>query len=157
MKFQNKIKFIFSTIFLLNLVYAKDKVENEKTEEELILTPGPITGIYNENDLNEDYDKSSIIIHCDESTCKASCKKQVLFKKGEVIFSETDPCKKNISFEKGKVTISEAGTYILEGLLNGQLTVNANKEDLIHLILRNATISSGFGPAILSEKCKKLV
>jgi len=157
MKFQKQILSIFITLFLLNLVHAKDEVENEEPEE-IILIPGPITGNYTDNDLIEDYDNSSIKIQCDGTKCKSSCTKKVLFKKGKEISSSNNvSCNNNISLKKGNVTISEAGTYIFEGNLNGQLNINAGEDDLVHLILRDATISSDFGPAIYSEICKKII
>jgi len=155
MIFQKQIIYIFITLFLLNLVHAQNKIE--EPVENLILTPGPVISNYSKNDLNEDYDESRIKIKCDGSKCKTSCKKKVLFRKGRSIFSKSGSCKKNVSLKKGKVTISKAGTYILEGNLNGQLNISAGKNDLVHLILRNATISSVYGPAIYSEKCRKIV
>jgi len=121
------------------LVHAQENIEEQKPQDELVLIPGPIVGNYNKNDLNEIYDESSIEIQCDGVICTSS--------------SDT------VLLEEGKVTLSNAGTYILGGELNGQLNIDATKEDLIHLILRNSTISSDFGPALYSEKdkCKKLV
>jgi len=130
MRFQNHIKNIFATLFLLNLVHAQNK------SNKLVLTPGAIVGKYNKNDLNETYDES-IEIQCNGTTC----------------ISSSD----DVLLDDGKVTISNAGTYIFGGDLNGQLNIAATKEDLIHLILRNATIASDFGPAIYSEKCKKVI
>jgi len=51
MKFQKEILNIISTLILLNLVYAQNNTENTQ-KEEIVLTPGPITGNYNNNDLN---------------------------------------------------------------------------------------------------------
>jgi len=136
MKFQRHIKNIFTTLFLLNLVHAQDNIEKEKNEN-LILIPGPITGKYNKVDLDETYDESSIEIQCAGTTCNSSSD--------------------NVLLDEGKVTISNPGTYILGGELNGQLNITATKEDIIHLVLRNITISSDFGPAIYGEKCKNVI
>jgi len=132
MIFQKQLKNIVSTLLLLNLINA----QNVEKKEQLILTPGPFKGKYNNNDLNETYDESSIEIHCQSTACTSSSN--------------------NVLLEEGKVTLPNAGTYIFDGELNGQLNIAANKEDLIHLILRNATITSDFGPAVYAE-CKKLV
>ncbi|ORX75064.1 hypothetical protein BCR32DRAFT_305119 [Anaeromyces robustus] len=132
MKFQKQIKNIIATLFLLNLVHAQDNTENE-----IILTPGPIVSKYNKNDLDEIYDESSIEIQCTGISCNSSSN--------------------NVLLDEGKVTISNPGTYILGGELNGQLNIAVSKEDTVHLILRNATISSDFGPAIYGEKCKKVI
>ena len=132
MLFQKQLKNIISTLLLLNLINA----QNVEKKEQLILTPGPIKSKYNKNDLNEIYDESSIEIHCQSTACTSS--------------------NDDVLLEEGKVTISNAGTYIFDGELNGQLNIAATKDDLIHLILRNVTISSDFGPAVYAE-CKKLV
>eukprot|EP00833_Pecoramyces_ruminatium_P002849 jgi/Orpsp1_1/1176881/evm.model.c7180000059378.1 len=136
MKFQKKIINIFATLFLLNLVHAKESIKTNQSEK-IVLIPGPITGKYNINDLEEIYDESSIEIQCTGTLCN----------------SISD----NVLLDEGKVTISNSGTYILGGELNGQLNINATKEDIIHLILRNLTISSDFGPAVNGEKCKKVI
>jgi len=132
MKFQKQLQNIIASLFLLNLV----NTQNTEEKEELILTPGPITGKYNNNDLNNIYDESSIEIQCDGITCTSSSD--------------------NVLLEEGKVTLSNAGTYVFGGELSGQLNIAATEDDLIHLILRNATITSSFGPAVYAE-CKKLV
>jgi len=142
MKFIKQIINILAVLLFLNLIQAKDIVEEtqdtvEEKKPELILTPGPISGDYKKNDLNETYDDSSIEIECDGTTCTSSSD--------------------DVLLDEGQVTISTEGTYILSGELNGQLTIAATKEDLIHLVLRNATITSDFGPAVYGEKCKKLV
>jgi len=137
MKFQKQLINIIAILFFLNLVFAQDTVEEEEEKPELILAEGPITGDYKKNDLDETYDESSIEIECDGTTCTSSSD--------------------DVSLSEGNVVISKQGTYILSGELNGLLTIAATKEDLIHLVLRNATITSDFGPAVYGEKCKKLV
>jgi len=136
MKFTKQILNIFVILFLLNLVQAQDTTEEEQPTQ-IILTPGPLSGEYKENDLNEFYDESSIEIECNGTTCTSSSDEVLL--------------------DDGKVTISKAGTYVFDGELNGQLVIAAQKKDLVHLVLRNATITSDFGPAIYGDKFKKLV
>ncbi|ORX79302.1 hypothetical protein BCR32DRAFT_294529 [Anaeromyces robustus] len=131
MKFQKQIKNIFATLFLINLVHAQNQ------HEELILVPGPVTAKYKKNDLNETYDESSIEIQCIDTKCNTSSD--------------------NVLLDEGKITISNSGTYILGGDLNGQLNIAANQDDTIHLVLRNFTLTSNFGPAIYGEKCKKVI
>lgn len=62
-----------------------------------------------------------------------------------------------VSFSDGKVVISAAGTYILTGELNGSVYIEAGKEDVIHLILDGASISSAEASPIYEEKCDKLI
>lgn len=133
MKFQKHLLSIVASLFLFNSVQA----QNNEEVEQLILTPGPITGNYQKNDLNETYNEKSIEIQCTGTTCA----------------SNSD----NVLLEEGKVTLTKAGTYVFDGELDGQLDVTAAKDDLIHLVLRNATITSANGPAIYAKRCKKLV
>jgi len=82
------------------------------------------------------YDESSIEIQCEGTKCTSSSN--------------------NVLLDKGKVTLYNPGTYVFGGNLNGQLNIYATEEDLFHLILRNATIESDFGPAVYAN-CKKLI
>jgi len=133
MNFHKQLLSLVVLIVLINIVHAQKKAEKK---DELTLTPGPITGSYNNNDLNDKYDESSIEIKCDGTKCTSSSN--------------------NVLLDKGKVTLTDAGTYVFGGKLNGQLNIAATEEDLIHLILKDATITSDFGPAIYAE-CKKLI
>ncbi|MBO4678374.1 MAG: carbohydrate-binding domain-containing protein [Lachnospiraceae bacterium] len=54
-------------------------------------------------------------------------------------------------------TITKAGTYILEGEYTHTVTIDADKEDDVILILNGATITSEDGPAISAVKCNSLV
>ena len=53
--------------------------------------------------------------------------------------------------------ITKAGTYILEGEYTQTVTIDADKEDDVILILNGATITSSDGPAISAVKCNSLV
>lgn len=58
----------------------------------------------------------------------------------------------------GAVTITQAGTYVLSGVLdNGQILVNAGKEDLVHLVLNGVTLSNAEGPVIYGLQSGKIV
>lgn len=64
----------------------------------------------------------------------------------------------NLDEESGTVLIQEAGTYELRGTLtNGNIEVVVGKEDVVRLVLNNASISSSDGSAILCEQAKKLI
>lgn len=54
-------------------------------------------------------------------------------------------------------TITKAGTYILEGEYTHTVTIDADKEDDVILILNGVTITSEDGPAINAVKCNSLV
>ncbi|OUM57980.1 hypothetical protein PIROE2DRAFT_16868 [Piromyces sp. E2] len=139
MRFHKQIINSFAILFLCKLVHAEENVpaEEKVNYEQFLLTPGPLTGKYDKADLDQTYNQSTEI-HCTGKTCVSTSSEVVLL-------------------DEGKVTISKSGTYIFDGELNGQLNIDAKKDDLVHLVLRNATISSDFGPAIYGEKCKKLI
>jgi len=132
MKFQKQIINLFVTLLLLNLVHSQST-----KKEDLILIPGPVTCEYKKNDLKEEYDKGVEIL-CAGQTCISSSSNKVLIRKGEV-------------------TIIDEGTYIFAGDLEGNLNIDVTDDDTVHLVLRNATISSSYGPAISSKKLKKLI
>jgi len=128
---------IFITVLLLSLVRAEDE-ETTTEAAEIILTPGPIVGEYKKKDLNDSYDESSSIkIQCSGNTCTTDSESVII--------------------NKGNVTISTAGTYILQGDLTGQVYISATKDDFIHLVLNNMSITSEYGPAIYEVKCDKMV
>jgi len=132
----NKILITFIALLILNLVRAGDEEESTETPE-IILTPGPITSEYKKKDLDVSYDSSSITIECTGNTCNSASE--------------------GVIINEGNVTISSAGTYILQGTLQGQVYISATKEDYIHLVLNNMSVTSSKGPAIHEIECDKLV
>ena len=62
------------------------------------------------------------------------------------------------SAENGTVKITEAGTYLISGKLSdGQIVINADKNDEVKLVLDNAEITCSKAPAIYASKCKKTI
>ena len=58
----------------------------------------------------------------------------------------------------GTITISKAGTYILSGTLDdGQVVIEAGKNDTVKLVLNNASVTSSTAPAIYASKCDKTI
>ena len=56
------------------------------------------------------------------------------------------------------ITITGAGTYVLKGTLSdGQVAVNAGKEDTVRLVLDGVDISNNSGSAILVEQAEKVI
>jgi hypothetical protein len=63
-----------------------------------------------------------------------------------------------VAINGNTVTISTAGTYHLTGkLTDGQVVIAAAKDDLVRLILANATIINAKGPAILAKQADKTI
>jgi len=61
----------------------------------------------------------------------------------------------NLSEHQGLV-ISRGGTYVLSGSMTGQLSVQADKEDQVHLVLDNASIKNPLGPAIYGLRADRV-
>lgn len=63
-----------------------------------------------------------------------------------------------VSVEDQTVTITQAGTYVVSGSLsNGQLVVNVNKEEKVHLIFAGVTITNEAGAAVVIEQAEKVI
>ena len=59
--------------------------------------------------------------------------------------------------KKGNVTITAAGTYVLSGTFEGQILVDAEDTDLVHLVLKNADITCTNNAAIYGKQSDKIV
>jgi len=93
-------------------------------------------GTYEEEDLNTEYDSDSSTIELSDST------------------EEED----GMSVDGQTVTINQGGTYVLSGeLTDGQVVVNVNEDEKVHLVLNEVTITNQQGPAILVEQAEKVV
>ncbi|QOV18156.1 carbohydrate-binding domain-containing protein [Blautia liquoris] len=58
----------------------------------------------------------------------------------------------------GVITIKNAGTYEISGtLLDGQIVVEANSDDVVHIVLNGANITSSDGPVINGTQSGKII
>lgn len=57
---------------------------------------------------------------------------------------------------EGDLTITEAGVYILTGDYEGMIVVEVGKEDKVQLVLENAALTNGSGPAIYVRSADKV-
>ena len=61
-------------------------------------------------------------------------------------------------FLDGKLTIEDAGTYVLAGALaNGQVIIDADKGDLVRLVLDGVSLHNDGGAAIYASQSEKVV
>jgi len=61
-------------------------------------------------------------------------------------------------FAGGTLTIREAGTYLLSGMIeNGQVLIDAGKNDVVQLVLNGVSLHNETGPAIYAPKSKEVV
>ncbi|OUM61002.1 hypothetical protein PIROE2DRAFT_13117 [Piromyces sp. E2] len=112
-------------------------IVEKPTESPLKLTPGPVTCTYKKKDTDTKYDeKSDNQISCKGTTCTV---------KGN-----------GVKVSEGIVTITAAGNYILQGELHGQVRIEANEKDFIHLILNDVHIKSEEGPAVAVLSAEKV-
>ena len=56
----------------------------------------------------------------------------------------------------GDLTITAAGVYVLSGSYEGMIVVEAGEEDKVQLVLENAELSNGEGPAIYVKSADKV-
>ena len=104
---------------------------------EITLIPGPVICEYKKKDLKDEYDADSdVVVHCEGESCDVD---------GEGVV--TSP---------GFVNITSAGTFIIQGSLDGQVYIEATKDDYIHLILDDVSIFSDNGPAIYGVTADKI-
>ncbi len=61
-----------------------------------------------------------------------------------------------VSSENGTVTLKGAGTYILSGELNGQIVVDAPKEDKLQLVFRGVTVTCESSSALYIRQADKV-
>ena len=71
--------------------------------------------------------------------------------------TEAEVSGRGAAVSDGKLVISEAGTYVLSGAFDGQVLIETGKEDVVHLVLNGAEITSEGAYAIASVKGQKLV
>ncbi len=56
----------------------------------------------------------------------------------------------------GDLTITEAGVYLLSGSYEGMILIEAGEEDKVQLVLENAELTNGEGPAIYVKSADKV-
>ena len=87
------------------------------------------TAVYEEEDLDAGWsEEESVVITCDGT--------EVVMEDSGV--EETG----NAAAESGIIRITAAGTYILRGTYNGQIQVDAGKDDLVRLVMDGFNISN---------------
>lgn len=115
--------------------------DNSQSQETAVSTSqevaaGDTFGSYEEEDTDTSYDDSAVTIELSEDMTSSE---------GVTVDGQT-------------VTITEAGTYVLSGkLADGQVIVNVDKEEKVHLVLKDVTITNSQGPAILIEQAEKVI
>lgn len=121
-------------------VVMSESVENaEQNSENETVETGPLTGNYDADDLNESWSEGkATIIKCNGESSEIS---------GNGIQAD------------GKVLkITQAGTYVFSGnMSDGQIQVEADKDDVVHIVLGGLTASSSSSSVIYGIQSKKIV
>lgn len=63
----------------------------------------------------------------------------------------------DLSAQSGGYTITQAGSYVLSGSMTGAVTVQAGKEDSVHIILQDAAITNPDGAALSGLSGGKII
>lgn len=122
---------IFRFLFLISLFFAI------AWTSDITLNAGPVACEYKKKDLVEKYNpNTSVIIDCTGSYCTLNS---------------------NVALVSvGFVNITSAGTYVLRGVLEGQVVINATEDEHVQLVLEDASIFSKSGPAIYGISADKI-
>ncbi|ORX43040.1 hypothetical protein BCR32DRAFT_327689 [Anaeromyces robustus] len=116
---------------------STEAIEPEPTKTPLPLIPGPVSCTYKKKDTDTKFNiDSDNQINCNGTTCEV---------KGN-----------GVEISEGIVTINAAGNYILQGELQGQIRIEANEKDYVHLILNDIHIKSEEGPALVALSAEKV-
>lgn len=132
-----KILTLFTLVLVAILIFGCNKNDTSKKDNisdddstEIIDS----NGIFTENDKKTSYEESKcIIVSVDNDSITSTSSK--------------------VSIQKNKLIIQEAGTYIISGeLSDGQIIVDASKDEKIRLILRNLSLNSNSSAALYVKK-----
>lgn len=123
---------------------ATDHSESDGISEESVISDQEIdqeamTANFDEEDLDTAYDEeTAVIITCENGNISIQGSE-----------AETGD---------GIITITAAGTYVLKGELeNGQIVVDADKEDMVHLVFSGFSISCGDSAAVYGKQSEKII
>lgn len=99
----------------------EDKVNGEQ-ETQVVLPEYGLVARYDENDLDDNWDEAgSTVITCNGGSAEIE---------GQ-----------GVSKSEGVITVNAAGTYVLRGTYEGQVVVDAGKEDVVRLVMDGFHIS----------------
>lgn len=131
------------TVFISGCGQRNDLVSNTKTESEILENIN--VGTPKQEIVEVEY-VSSTSTSSDDST------KIVLNKSGIKIDGD------GVSVSGNIITISTAGTYVISGTLtDGQIIIDANKNDVIQLVMNGVTLSNSQSSPIWAKKASQVI
>ena len=114
--------------------------ENNSVDPTIVLNQGAYTTSYNykDEDSNSTWDNNATTIILEGSSTQVSGS--------------------GASFSGGILTINKAGTFVLSGTLaNGQILIDASKNDLVRLVMNGVYIHNETAPAIYAPQSDKVI
>src|SRR5690625_982803 len=133
------------TILLLNACSYNNTVEDSDLSQEgeqsvtasgETTTPTELFVDYTDEDKDTSYDDTAVTVELSDN------------------MSETE----GVTVDGQDVTITKAGTYVLSGeLTDGQVIVDVDKEEKVHLVLNGVTITNSNGSAIMVVQADKVI
>ena len=121
------------------VVMSESIEDTEQNHENVATETGTLTGSYDDDDLDESWSEGrATMIKCNGASSEIS---------GDGIQADGNILK-----------ITQAGTYVFSGtMMDGQIQVDAGKEDVVHIVLNGLAASSGTGSVIYGVQSKKIV
>ena len=121
------------------VVMSESIEDTEQSPENETAETGGLTGSYDDDDLDESWSEGrATMIKCNGASSEIS---------GDGIQADGNILK-----------ITQAGTYVFSGtMMDGQIQVDAGKEDVVHIVLNGLAASSGTGSVIYGVQSKKIV
>ena len=127
------------TVTETTVVMSESIEDTEQNHENVAAETGTLTGSYDDDDLDESWSEGrATIIKCNGESSEIS---------GDGIQADGNTLK-----------ITQAGTYVFSGtMMDGQIQVDAGKEDVVHIVLNGLAASSGTSSVIYGVQSKKIV
>ena len=127
------------TLTETTVIMSESIKDTEQDRENETAEAGTLTGSYDDDDLDESWSEGrATIIKCNGESSEIS---------GDGIQADGNILK-----------ITQAGTYVFSGkMMDGQIQVDAGKEDVVHIVLNGLAASSGTSSVIYGVQSKKIV
>ncbi len=127
------------TLTETTVVMSESVEDAEQSSENETVETGPLTGNYDADDLDESWSEGkAAIIKCNGESSEIS---------GNGIQADGNVLK-----------ITQAGTYVFSGnMSDGQIQVDADKDDVVHIVLGGLTAGSSSSSVIYGIQSKKIV